>query len=100
MPAQPRRAKYSGSWFRSLNQWLTLARGFAPVTTGVRQTLADLAVSPTPSMGFMKLIEFKMGDMSAEALILKYKSEFDEETVAAARKRVKEHGVELAADVV
>jgi hypothetical protein len=67
---------------------------------GVRQTLADLAVSATPSVGFMKLIEFKMGDMSAEALILKYKSEFDEETVTAARKRLEEHGVKLAADVV
>jgi hypothetical protein len=65
---------------------------------GVRQTLADLAVSPTPSVGFMKLIEFKMGDMSAEALILKYKSEFDEETVTAARKRLKEHGVTLPID--
>ena len=59
---------------------------------GVRQTLADLAVSPTPSVGFMKLIEFKMGDMSAEALILKYKSEFDEETVTAARNVLKNMG--------
>jgi hypothetical protein len=56
-----------------------------------------LAVSPTPSLGFMKLVEFKMGDMSAEALILRYKSEFDDETVGAARKRLEEHGVELAA---
>jgi hypothetical protein len=62
---------------------------------GVKQTLADLAVSPTPSLGFMKLVEFKMGDMSAEALILRYKSEFDDETVGAARKRLEEHGVEL-----
>jgi hypothetical protein len=64
---------------------------------GVKQTLADLAVSPTPSLGFIKLVEFKMADMSAEALILKYKAEFDEETVGAARKRLAEHGVELAA---
>ena len=64
---------------------------------GVKQTLADLAVSPTPSLGFIKLVEFKMADMSAEALILKYQAEFDEETVGAARKRLAEHGVELAA---
>jgi isopentenyl diphosphate isomerase/L-lactate dehydrogenase-like FMN-dependent dehydrogenase len=64
---------------------------------GVKQTLADLAASPTPSQGFIKLVEFKMADMSAEALILKYKAEFDEETVGAARKRLAEHGVELAA---
>jgi hypothetical protein len=64
---------------------------------GVMQTLANLAASPTPSQGFIKLVEFKMADMSAEALILKYKAEFDEETVGAARKRLAEHGVELAA---
>jgi hypothetical protein len=38
---------------------------------GVRQTLSDLALKPTPSLGFIKLVEFKMADMSAEALILK-----------------------------
>src|SRR5438552_342491 len=38
---------------------------------GVRQTLADLALKPTPSLGFIKLVEFNMADMSAEALILK-----------------------------
>jgi hypothetical protein len=64
---------------------------------GVKQTLADLAVSPAPSLGFIKLVEFKMADMSAEALVLKYEAEFDEETVGAARKRLAEHGVELAA---
>jgi hypothetical protein len=36
---------------------------------GVRQTLADLALKPQPSLGFMKLLEFNMADMSAEALI-------------------------------
>jgi hypothetical protein len=65
---------------------------------GVKQTLADLAVSPMPSAGFKKLVEFKMADMSAEALILKYKSEFDEGTIAAARKRLEEHGVTLPID--
>ena len=33
-----------------------------------------------------------MGDMSAEALILKYESESDEGTVTAARKRLKNMG--------
>jgi hypothetical protein len=32
---------------------------------GVRQTLADLALKPTPSLGFLKLLEFQMADMSA-----------------------------------
>ena len=58
---------------------------------GVRQTLADLAVKPKPSVGFLKLVEFGMaGDMSAEALILKYKSEFEPEIVKAAAERLRE----------
>ena len=57
---------------------------------GVRQTLADLALKPKPSTGFFKLVEFKMADMSAEALILKYKDEFSDEVIAAARKRLAE----------
>ena len=39
---------------------------------GVRKTLADLALKPKPSLGFIKLLEFGMADMSAEALILKH----------------------------
>lgn len=60
---------------------------------GVRRTLADLALKPKPSTGFMKLIEFKMADMSAEALIIKYKDEFDVDVVAAARRRLEEYGI-------
>ena len=37
------------------------------------KTLADLALKPKPSDGFLKLVEFGMADMSAEALILKYR---------------------------
>jgi hypothetical protein len=44
---------------------------------GVRQTLADLALKPQQSLGFMKLLEFNMADMSAEALILKHRHQFD-----------------------
>jgi hypothetical protein len=60
---------------------------------GVRQTLADLALKPQPSMGFLKLVEFNMADMSAEALILKYRDKFDEEVVFAAQRRLDEYGV-------
>ena len=62
---------------------------------GVRQTLIDLALKPKPSLGFKKLLEFNMADMSAEALILKYREEFDEDVVAAADRRLREHGVEI-----
>lgn len=60
---------------------------------GVRQTLADLALKPKPPVGFMKLVEFNMADMSAEALILKYQSDFDADVVVAARRRLEEYGV-------
>lgn len=58
---------------------------------GVRQTLADLAMKPSPSVGFLKLVEFGLArEMSAEALVLKYEAEFNPEVVAAARKRLAE----------
>ena len=61
---------------------------------GVRQTLADLALKPQPSLGFLKLVEFGMAaEMSAEALILKYKDEFDPAVVDAAKKRLAEHQI-------
>ncbi|GIK82894.1 MAG: hypothetical protein BroJett024_39990 [Alphaproteobacteria bacterium] len=61
---------------------------------GVRKTLADLALKPKPSEGFLKLMEFGMADMSAESLILKYRQEFEPEVVAAAERRLAEYGVD------
>ena len=60
---------------------------------GVRKTLADLALKPKPSEGFLKLMEFEMAEMSAEALILEYRQEFEPEVVAAAERRLAEYGV-------
>jgi hypothetical protein len=62
---------------------------------GVRQTLADLALKTQPSLGFMKLLEFNMADMSSEALILKHRNEFDEGVVAAAERRLAEYDVPI-----
>lgn len=61
---------------------------------GVRKTLADLALRPTPSAGFLHLINFGMADMSAEKLIIKYAAEFEPEVIAAAQKRLDEYGIE------
>jgi hypothetical protein len=58
---------------------------------GVRKTLADLALKPQPSIGFLKLIEFGMADMSAETLVLKYRDEFAPDVVAAARSRLEKY---------
>jgi hypothetical protein len=61
---------------------------------GVRQTLADLAMKPTPSTGFLKLVEFGMAkELSAEALVIKYSSEFSPDVVDAAKKRLADHGI-------
>jgi hypothetical protein len=61
---------------------------------GVRKTLSDLALKTQPSLGFVKLVEFNMADMSAEALILKYRDQFEPHVVEAARKRLNEHGID------
>jgi len=61
---------------------------------GVRKTLADLALKPRPSLGFVKLVEFEMADMSAEALILKYRDEFEPHVIEAARTRLNEYGIQ------
>jgi hypothetical protein len=42
-----------------------------------------------------KLIEFKMVDMSAGALILKYRDQFESAVVEAASKRLKEYNIEF-----
>jgi hypothetical protein len=60
---------------------------------GVRQTLADLTLNPQPSIGFLKLVEFGMADMSAEWLVLKYRDEFSREVIAAARQRLEKYNV-------
>jgi hypothetical protein len=61
---------------------------------GVRKTLAGLALKPSPSVGFLKLVEFKMAaELSAEALIIKYQTEFEPDVVEAARKRLSDFDV-------
>ncbi len=57
-----------------------------------RDTLSDVALKPKPSMGFVKLIEFGVADMSAESLVLKYPDRFEGEVVIAARRRLEEFG--------
>ena len=56
---------------------------------GVKQTLADLAVSPKPSEGFFLLKERNMLDMSAESVILRHAHEFEQTVLDAAQTRLK-----------
>lgn len=65
---------------------------------GVRQTLADLAMKPQPSLGFLKLVEFGMADMSAESLVVKYSKEFPADAVAAARARLEKYRIAIPAE--
>jgi len=97
----PLEAEFAGV-MRALEQALTEQNGKTTrlsrtrqklARAGVRKTLADLAVKPKPSEGFLKLIEFGMGDMAAEALILKYSDQFEPEVVEAARKRLDAFGI-------
>ena len=67
--------------------------------SGVHKTLSDLAQSAKPSMGFLKLVEFGMADMSAEALVLKFRSRFASEVVLAAQHRLEEYKVPIPADL-
>jgi hypothetical protein len=61
---------------------------------GVRRTLSDLTLKTQPSLGFLKLVEFDMaGEMSAEALVIKYKEEFDPTVVEAAVQRLKKYNI-------
>lgn len=62
---------------------------------GVRQLLSDLAVKPSPSDGFLYLLEFGMADMSAESLIVKHRSDFSDDVVQAARNRLEQFNIPL-----
>lgn len=55
---------------------------------GAMKTLADLALSATPSEGFEMLIQRDMSDLTAEAVILRHEAEFEAEVVTAARERL------------
>ncbi|MGE9010573.1 hypothetical protein ACO2JO_18465 [Leptospira interrogans] len=58
------------------------------------KTLTDLALKTQPSLGFVKLVEFDMADMSAEALILKYRHQFEPHVVEAATRRLNDHWID------
>ncbi len=60
---------------------------------GVEKTLADLALSSTPSDGFDMLLERGMADLTAEAVVLRHQEQFEEEVVAAAKDRLASAGV-------
>jgi len=63
--------------------------------SGVIETLSDLANTAKPSEGFDLLIARDMGDLTAEAVILRHPQDFDEATRTAAAERLATAGVSL-----
>lgn len=55
---------------------------------GVKQTLEDLTMSSTPSDGYFLLRDRNMMDMSAEAVVLRHQTRFDDTVLKAARTRL------------
>ncbi|KZL15712.1 hypothetical protein [Pseudovibrio sp. Ad37] len=58
---------------------------------GVQKTLTDLTLKPTPSEGYYLLRDRNMLDLSAEAVVLRFPSHFEEEVLQAARTRLETH---------
>lgn len=64
---------------------------------GILRTIIDLTLNPKPSAGFKMLLERRMPQYTAEALVLRHSDTFDLEVLNAARARLEGAGVDLAA---
>lgn len=62
---------------------------------GPIKLVADLALRPTPSDGFITLIENGMPDLTFEYIAIRYPKQFGDEVIAAAKKRLESAGVVL-----
>ena len=62
---------------------------------GVMETLRSLATSKKPRDGFLMLMELNMPELTAEAVVLRHSTRFEDAVVEAARQRLVEHGVDL-----
>jgi len=64
---------------------------------GEVQTLTDWALSNTQSDGFTMLLERQMPELTGEAIILRHPRSFKPNILAAAKRRLEEAGVNVAA---
>jgi hypothetical protein len=62
---------------------------------GPVKLVADLALRPTPSDGFVTLVENGMADLTFEYIAIRHADEFEPGVITAARKRLESAGVEL-----
>lgn len=63
---------------------------------GVVQTLKDWALSGKSTDGFEMLLERGMPELTGEAIVLRHAGAFEENVVAAARRRLDDAGVDMA----
>jgi hypothetical protein len=57
--------------------------------------VADLAQKPTPSEGFVTLVENGMADLTFEYIAIRHPDQFGEDVIAAAKRRLASAGVEV-----
>ncbi|WP_083591094.1 hypothetical protein [Aurantimonas sp. 22II-16-19i] len=60
---------------------------------GERRTVSDLALKATPSDGFYDLVQRGYPELTFEAVVLRHPQEFDDQTIAAARLRLSDAGL-------
>jgi hypothetical protein len=63
------------------------------VNKGIRQALTDWALDPNATAGFKQLAADGLIEFSAEYVVMEFAKDFPANVVAAARKRLEEHGV-------
>lgn len=64
---------------------------------GARQCLVDWALDPKVTDGFEILVGNGRADLTGEAIVLRHRDLFTEDVIMAAERKLREHGVELAA---
>lgn len=62
---------------------------------GAVETFRYLAMKPSPSDGFLQLVDHGLAEFTAEHVVLRYPDRFPPEAVEASRKRLAEYGVAL-----
>jgi hypothetical protein len=62
---------------------------------GPIKLVADLAQKPTPSEGFVTLVENGMADLTFEYIAIRHPDQFGEDVIAAAKRRLASAGVEV-----
>ena len=68
-------------------------------SAGAVATLSDWALKSDVTPGFLALVESGLAEFTGEYVVAEFPNRFDPHVVAAARKRLEQHGVELPPDL-